>query len=56
MVPNIDIKLKRLFNMLITRGIWFGHTKIPKNLLNYRGEVLSPPPQKILWWYLKHQL
>ena len=50
------IKSKYLFNLLISCGIWFGQITLPKNLLNYSGEMLSPPPQRIFWWYLKHQL
>lgn len=50
-----DITFKTPFNCLLSGASGTGKTTWVRNLLKLRNHVFSTPPEKVIWFYAKHQ-
>ena len=52
---QIDVRLQYPFSMLVAGGRVAGKTTFTKHLLKERNWLIHPTPQRIIWFYAKHQ-
>ena len=51
----MEVTLKHPFSMLVAGGRKTGKTEFTKSLLLHANKLISPPLQRIVWCYAKHQ-
>ena len=49
------MELQHPFSMLVAGGRKAGKTEFTKQLLRFSSHLISPPPDRIVWCYSKHQ-
>ena len=52
---QIDVRFQDSFSMLVAGGRAAGKTTFTKHLLKEGNWLIHPTPQRVIWYYAKHQ-